>query len=139
MNGTDQQSPYSELQGKTETRLLRLEAGKFDDPVRCEIHHVSSPQDALYIAVSYTWGNPKDTIAIQLNGKEHQVTRNLASFLRHMQAIANAVLEWARPHFSTDEEDQTPQVMLQTAVCNIIADKRFTGILERPELHKFSG
>jgi hypothetical protein len=93
MDSTTQPYPYPKLQGKNEIRLLRLKPGTENDPIRCEIHHVASPQNAKDIALSNTWGNPNETTAIQLNGREHQVTRNLASFLKHMQVIVYIVTE----------------------------------------------
>src|SRR5437868_2116595 len=136
MENSTSQPLYSKLKGPSEIRLLSLLPGTEDDPVRCEIHHVVSPQDALYIALSYTWGDPKDTTTIQLNSRKHQVTRNLASFLRHIQVIAHIVVDWIRNHMSADDED-SPQRMLQTVVSNILTHERFTGLLQAPTLESF--
>ena len=59
----------------------------FREPVQCELESISLANEPSYIALSYVWGDAADTVPISLNGAEHGVTRNLDSFLRHLQAL----------------------------------------------------
>jgi hypothetical protein len=75
-----------------EIRLVELLAGEGEQEILCNIKAVPS-KDAKknfptsepvqghetppYIALSYAWGNPKDTAGIILDGQTFQVTMNL--------------------------------------------------------------
>jgi hypothetical protein len=77
----------------SEIRLVKIYPGEFDQVPRCELSHASLKSGANgstrepYTSLSYTWGDPKGTSSIRLNGTDHAVTHNLYSFLQHMQTI----------------------------------------------------
>ena len=54
-------------------------------PVCCTISHGPHDDCPSYESLSYSWGNPNDTRAIDLNGKRVWVTKNLESALRELQ------------------------------------------------------
>jgi hypothetical protein len=70
---------YSPLdKDKREIRLVRVFADPDPDyDICCELSSVSLDTRPVYKALSYTWGNPDDTVPITLNGKRFAVTRNL--------------------------------------------------------------
>jgi hypothetical protein len=92
----DQDLSKSDL---SEIRLVKLYPGEFDDQVRCELEHISLAGDVArdYIALSYTWGDPKITAPILLNGVQYPVTTNPHSFLRHAQRMLSAVVKRLSP------------------------------------------
>lgn len=94
-------SPHQPLSqwDPSEIRLVKLHPGELDDPVRCELYHTSLDKQPVhdYIALSYTWGDPNDTVPICLNGVDYPVTRNLDSFLRHAQKVLLAVSRQLAP------------------------------------------
>lgn len=87
---------YSPLdKGKREIRLVKL----FPDPdpdydIRCEISNVSLDTRPSYRALSYTWGNPNDTIPITLNGHRFAVTRNLKKALQRLRSLDTETPIW---------------------------------------------
>ncbi|KAK2018450.1 HET domain-containing protein [Colletotrichum eremochloae] len=70
-------------QGKW-TRVLLLEPGAHDDPVRCSLHPTAF-QSAKYAAISYVWGNTQNTDSIVCQGLEIDVTANLVQSLRQVR------------------------------------------------------
>jgi hypothetical protein len=56
-----------------------------DSPVSCSLQTVTMSAD--YNALSYIWGNPRDTRPIVVNGVKLHVTRNLASALCHIRSL----------------------------------------------------
>jgi hypothetical protein len=53
---------------KKHIRTLILRAGKVHDPIRCSLNIVSLVEQALYEALSYTWGDAKHTAPILVDG-----------------------------------------------------------------------
>ncbi|KAK3692431.1 heterokaryon incompatibility protein-domain-containing protein [Podospora appendiculata] len=93
--GTSPHRPLSPTD-PSQIRLIRLYASGSQDPVRCELHHVSLDKNPrpLFTTLSYTWGDPLVTAPILLDGEPFQVTTNLRSFLQHMQTILLAIAKF---------------------------------------------
>jgi len=87
-------TPYTPLPSNdpSATRLVKILPAGFHDPVQCELETISLTNEPSYIALSYVWGDPIDTVPILLDGVEHGVTKNLDSFLRHLQALLNEIV-----------------------------------------------
>jgi hypothetical protein len=71
-----------------EIRLLTVESGSHDEPLRCRLSTVALTSQPEYNALSYVWGDPIVSNAeplIDLNGKRTLVTPNLHSALRHLR------------------------------------------------------
>lgn len=64
-----------------EIRVLDLLPPDGTDEVRCRIRHVRLSDQPKYEALSYCWGDPKDTLSIFCDGYVMKVTKNLYSFL----------------------------------------------------------
>ncbi|KAF6796527.1 heterokaryon incompatibility protein [Colletotrichum sojae] len=85
---------YQALGAQTDIRLLTLEPGEFDDPVRSALSLGSTSGRDEYDAISYTWGGEDNIMAktgrISVNSQEFSVTPNCETALRRMR------LRWSR-------------------------------------------
>ncbi|KAF2502451.1 hypothetical protein BU16DRAFT_576457 [Lophium mytilinum] len=80
---------------RNEIRLIKLSPSP--DPnydVGCELIVASLDQNPKYKALSYTWGNPNDTVPITLNGQRFDVTRNLKKALQSLRALDTDTPYW---------------------------------------------
>jgi len=67
-------------------RLIRLLPSKeIDADIQCEILRASLNNHPDYEALSYSWGDPKVTSPVYLEGVESHVTTNLEQDLRHLR------------------------------------------------------
>jgi hypothetical protein len=67
-------------------RLVRILAGAEEEPISCSVERFSLCPCPNYTALSYFCGDPSITETILINGIQHEVTTNLASFLRHYRS-----------------------------------------------------
>ncbi|OCK74628.1 heterokaryon incompatibility, partial [Lepidopterella palustris CBS 459.81] len=70
-------------------RLLRvLPSTDSGSEIKCELFHSTIRRHKLsYVALSYAWGDPADTVMIKVNSKPLLITRNLASALRTVRSL----------------------------------------------------
>ena len=80
------------LQGQR-IRLLRLLPGQQDD-VSCELFTVELSQAPPYEAISYTWGDPVDTVKIQCSGDVIPIRLNLHAALRRFRHLSDIRILW---------------------------------------------
>jgi heterokaryon incompatibility protein (HET) len=78
-----------------EIRLLSLLPGNFGDPIHCTTSVASLNDPPKYIALSYTWGNPKDTRTIHLDGFSIDITVNLHDAFQYGRSQSKSGLCWA--------------------------------------------
>ena len=71
--------------GKKEIRLLTLQPGRRDEPIKCDLSVVRLDDDPPYEALSYTWGDAAVTASILLRGTSTKVTINLHGALLHLR------------------------------------------------------
>ncbi len=59
-------------------RLLRLEPGKWDDPIEFDLasYSLDGPGFPFYEALSYTWGQRDDTVTVMYRGERVTLGRN---------------------------------------------------------------
>ncbi|KAF2830434.1 HET-domain-containing protein [Ophiobolus disseminans] len=77
---------YISLPDKPHIRVLELYPGNWNDPIECELNHVSlSDTTAKYEALSYTWGDATERRNIRCNTFLVDVTQNLFSALQHLR------------------------------------------------------
>jgi hypothetical protein len=90
---------YQELKAEDfEIRLLTiLPSADFSAPINCRVHVTTLAQapPPKYRALSYVWGDLRNTLEIFLNGVSFQVTINLASALQHIRDKEEEVVLWA--------------------------------------------
>jgi len=78
--------PYKSLApGTSELRLILVEPGDFEEPIRCQLQHVELDRKPDYEAVSYVWGSRSDQESISLNRLRFPVTTNLSIALRYLR------------------------------------------------------
>jgi Heterokaryon incompatibility protein (HET) len=70
---------------KAEIRLLTFTSPQTEGPLQCSLMSVPLPKSPPYIALSYTWGDPADTVPIIINNFEVQITVNLSTALRRLR------------------------------------------------------
>ncbi|KAH5116192.1 hypothetical protein HBH71_119550 [Parastagonospora nodorum] len=79
---------------RVEIRLLTLQSGSYDEPLRCQLNITSLTTTINYNALSYVWGDHVSSASmdpgILLNGDHFPVTPNLYSALRHLRAPAGS-------------------------------------------------
>ena len=71
-----------------EFRLLVVQAGEGDEPVKCQLVHASLKDGAnrpLYETISYCWGDPAQTGTIFVDGLEMAVPLSAASVLKRLR------------------------------------------------------
>lgn len=76
-------------------RCLRLEPGKSNDKLKCElIYSHLGDIGSKYEALSYTWGDTSEKVVISLNGQPFGITRNLHSALRFLRNPHHGRILW---------------------------------------------
>jgi hypothetical protein len=113
--------PYSLLpQEGDNIRLLRLLPDEDEAaPLHCELrnHSLSTlgTRTHLYEALSYVWGNPNETLPINVNGSQIPVTVNLHSALLHLRDRSIERIIWVDAicidQSSNEERGQQVQLM----------------------------
>lgn len=73
-----------------ETRFFHLESG--DGEINGELVHHTLLEPPTYIALSYCWGDPGDTVPIHVGGRRIDITKNLEAALRELRRSGEAVL-----------------------------------------------
>ncbi|KAF2817135.1 uncharacterized protein BDZ99DRAFT_357693, partial [Mytilinidion resinicola] len=78
-----------------EIRLIKLSSSS--DPnydIGCELIVTSLDENPKYKALSYTWGNPNDTVPITLNDQRFDITRNLKKALQSLRTLDTDTPYW---------------------------------------------
>ncbi|KAI0454981.1 heterokaryon incompatibility protein-domain-containing protein [Xylaria acuta] len=85
---------YRPLLVPNEFRLLELLPGRADEDICCVLTHESLLHHPPYFAVSYTWGSPKSTGEVKLDGVGVPVRDNLYQLLRHLRRLDSSLILW---------------------------------------------
>jgi Heterokaryon incompatibility protein (HET) len=89
---------YEPLKGAPKTHPIRLcrlaPAASPDEKIRCELFNTTLDAKEDFEALSYTWGDPKDTFRIILNDRPFYVTRNLAVALLNLRHVDQKRVMW---------------------------------------------
>ena len=85
---------------------------------RCNLIHASLDDKPNYVALSYTWGDPRDTKKITVDQSLVSVTRNLYSALEHLQYEKTVRIFWidAICINQSDNEEKSWQVQLMSEI-----------------------
>ncbi|KAK8013011.1 hypothetical protein PG991_010386 [Apiospora marii] len=88
--------------------------------IQCEIIHTSLEAPPPYTAISYTWGDPDDTIDIRVNGSWMKVTASLHGALEALRKPDDPLLVWADAICinQSDKAEQSSQVQLMRQICS---------------------
>ncbi|RYP49403.1 hypothetical protein DL769_011073 [Monosporascus sp. CRB-8-3] len=80
--------------GRREIRILTLQPGAFEEPLRCGISTTDIDTSSVYNSLSYVWGDPSSSNiqgnTVLLDGHPFPVTTNLLTALRHLRPPAGA-------------------------------------------------
>ena len=91
------QFKYPPIKQQKELRLLRIERGEFDEPVRCGIS-TAVVDDADFEAVSYTWaeesGDSSECCRVFVNSVPFPVTRNCERALKRVRERPLRAFVW---------------------------------------------
>ncbi|RMY71286.1 hypothetical protein D0863_05257 [Hortaea werneckii] len=103
---------YSPLKTNEAFRLIYIEPGDFDDPIRCRMATRQASDRDEYMCLSYVWGNTSEAIMIHLNSCPKPVTRNLHSALQRLRSHGYLAALWidALCINQDDKEEKSLQV-----------------------------
>ncbi|WYZ34137.1 hypothetical protein EsH8_I_000413 [Colletotrichum jinshuiense] len=113
---------YQPLESKTDVRLLTLEPGEFEDPVRCSLSLSNTSDRVEYDAISYTWAGEDGamdwTASITLNGRGFSATPNCVAALRRVRSRGAPKVVWidAVCMNQADVEERGHQVRLMPQI-----------------------
>jgi hypothetical protein len=99
-------------------RLMILQPGQPTDPVSVELHAVSTNSTPEYDALSYVWGNPRDTVQILCNGLLTNVTVNLHAALVQIRSLQASMVLWADALCinQQDKQERSRQVAMMGSI-----------------------
>jgi Heterokaryon incompatibility protein (HET) len=92
---------YKKLENPSDIRLLYLYPGSREDELKGELVHANLDTNALYVALSYVWGEPLfNHTLFDLDGEYYPITESLWNALRDIRSAFGdeddeAVVIWA--------------------------------------------
>jgi hypothetical protein len=87
--------PYKPLYPhSSDIRLLTIEPGNVEGEIFCHIRHESLDSKPVYEALSYVWGNPHNTIFVNVEGDHFPVAANLEIALRYLRDEQEERILW---------------------------------------------
>jgi Heterokaryon incompatibility protein (HET) len=96
----------------SEIRLIRLNESRDNiTPLTCELIHFQKSESPLYLALSYVWGNPKETRSILINGKRLEITVNLFNALTEIRRMTKNINDYVE-HESKESSDEVTQAVI---------------------------
>nr|OQO32326.1 hypothetical protein B0A51_00385 [Rachicladosporium sp. CCFEE 5018] len=82
---------YNDLdEPQTHIRLLRIYTAAVDGAIECELQYWAVEHSPAYSAISYTWGDPRRTAVIAVNGLSLTVRQSCALVLCQAHRYGNA-------------------------------------------------
>lgn len=107
---------------ENEIRLIRLLPESMS-MIQCEIIHIPLEEASAreYTAISYTWGDPDETVEIRLNNSWIRVTASLHGALRALRSKKEAVWIWADAICinQSNKAEQSSQVQLMYRIYSL--------------------
>lgn len=102
------------MQKRMEDQFEELELALEGSVISCTLQTVSLLAKPAFLALSYTWGDPKIRKSITVDGKSSQITQNLWDALYHIRKDHEEVTIWvdALCINQTDFEEKNSQVPL---------------------------
>lgn len=85
---------YAPLKTNEAFRVLYIESGEFDDPIRCRMATRQASDRDEYMCLSYVWGDFSEAVTIHLNSYPKLVTRNLHSALQRLRSHGYLAALW---------------------------------------------
>jgi len=91
---TDKSSLYEPLPSDSSIRLITLQPGNFNDPIRCTLEVFQLASVPPYEAISYVWGDPTPRNQIRCNERRHLIGDNLYDALRNVRLENEPRIIW---------------------------------------------
>jgi len=76
-------------------RILILEAGVWESPIRCDLRTECLDDQPDYDALSYVWGGATLRRQISVDGAKLEITASLDCALRHLRDQSRLLRVWA--------------------------------------------
>jgi len=76
-------------------RLVELAPGAWNDQVKIRIFITELEHAPQYDAISYVWGDPRNTVPITCNGRQLDVTVNLNLAFKRVRLTCHPRIVWA--------------------------------------------
>jgi hypothetical protein len=86
---------YSPLPSDSSFRVIELLPGKFEDEVRLQLQIADWSSPPTYEAISYAWGDAKDTEICICEGEEFTITKSLHTAFQHFRHEQTSRILWA--------------------------------------------
>jgi hypothetical protein len=83
------------LVGADSFRVLILEPGHDEDPIRCRLEPTNLLTYRPFEAISYTWGKPIPSRSISVNTVSFEIGENLVQALHHFRLPTQGRTVWA--------------------------------------------
>lgn len=118
-DGADQPLYATSLCSESTIRLLKINPSQHpSDQIYGSLSVVSLKSNPVYKALSYTWGDSRDIVSIDINGYQIDVTRNLKDALKRLRSIDTKHLVWidALCINQRDGQERTYQVQLMREI-----------------------
>jgi hypothetical protein len=87
-------------------RILMLLPGLEPSTIHCRLEKVSLDEAPQYQAISYAWGDPKDTQSARVGSMEIKIRSNLEACLRHLRRPDGELRLWVDAICINQEDDQ---------------------------------
>lgn len=75
--------------------IMELLPGQGNQAIRCKMEIADWDDCPVYEAITYAWGDPNDKVAVDVDERTVEVTRNLDSCLLHLRRSDRSRLLWA--------------------------------------------
>ncbi|KAK1832042.1 heterokaryon incompatibility protein-domain-containing protein [Podospora conica] len=104
--------------GQRAIRTLRLLPGRWMDQITCELQETCLDDQPTFDALSYVWGDAKDTAVITVDECCFQATKNLISALRRLRSSVDTRTLWVDAICinQKDNRERTQQVQLMADI-----------------------
>ncbi|KAM6513972.1 hypothetical protein FALCPG4_015158 [Fusarium falciforme] len=100
--------------------------------IKCEIIHVSLEEPPRYVAISYAWGDPRDTGRIEVEGCPTYVSASLHGALQALRKRAESVLVWVDA-LSIDQQNRDERARQIQLMPDIYSSAVYVAIWLGPE------
>ena len=99
-------------------RTLQLLPGRWLDPINCTVHTVSLDDNPPFDALSYVWGDPTDTLPIQVGSSPFHATKNLIAALRRLRSSVETRTLWVDAICinQADKQEKMEQVKMMAEI-----------------------
>ncbi|KAJ4248603.1 hypothetical protein NW757_008251 [Fusarium falciforme] len=112
-------------------RLIRISPER-KTMIKCEIIHVSLEDPPRYIAVSYAWGDPRDTRRIEIEGCPISVSASLHGAFQALRQRVESVLVWVDA-LSIDQQNRDERAQQVQLMPDIYSNAESVAIWLGPE------